>query len=141
MTHDEAAAFFRGRQEKYNRRDARALAADHVSDAVVLSPMFPRVEGLRDIEASYRSLFAVFPDWEIEFEDAIVDGDRAAQPFSARATHVGEFMGLSGTGRRFEVHGVIIYRLRNGLIVEQRRVYDFTALLIQLGVLRSKPGK
>jgi hypothetical protein len=28
----------------------------------------------------------------------------------------------------------------DGLIAHERRVYDFTGLLIQLGVLRSKPG-
>jgi hypothetical protein len=30
--------------------------------------------------------------------------------------------------------------MRDGLIADERRIYDFTGLLIQLGVLRSKPG-
>jgi hypothetical protein len=30
--------------------------------------------------------------------------------------------------------------MAEGLIAHERRVYDFTGLLIQLGVLRSKPG-
>jgi predicted ester cyclase len=138
MTHDEALAFFDRRQEHYRRRDPEALAADYTLDGVVHSPLFPDVAGRDAIEATYARLFSVFPDWELTFDAPIIDGDRAAQPFVVGATHVGEFMGLPGTGRRVQIHGALICTLRDGLIAEERRVYDFTGLLIQLGVLRSK---
>jgi len=57
-----------------------------------------------------------------------------------RATQKGEFMGLPPTGRRFEFDCVLIYDIEDGLIVRERRIYDFTGLLIQLGVLRGKPA-
>jgi predicted ester cyclase len=141
MSIDELRSFFRQRQEKYDRHDARALAADHTGDGTVSSPMFPRVEGTAAIERAYNTLFRTFPDWQIHLEEAIVDGDRAAQPFRAHATHVGEFMGIAGTGRKFELNGVLVYKMRDGLIVDERRVYDFTALLLQLGILRGKLSK
>ena len=62
-----------------------------------------------------------------------------AEPFTVSATHVGEFMGLAGCGRRFEIQGVQLFEMREGLIARERRYYDFTGMLIQLGVLRSKP--
>jgi hypothetical protein len=32
-------------------------------------------------------------------------------------------------------------RIENGSIAHVRRIYDFTGILLQLGVLRAKPGK
>ena len=140
MTHDEAVEFFRQRQVKWDRRDPAELTADHAPDGLVRSPMFADVRGREAIEASYNKLFAVFPDWTIVFDEPIVDGDRAAHPFTVRATHVGVFMGFPGTGRRFQFSGALLYTMRERLIAEERRVYDFSGLLIQLGVLRSKPA-
>jgi ketosteroid isomerase-like protein len=140
VTHDQAVAFLRQRQAKWDRRDPAELTADHAPDGLVRSPMFADVRGRPAIELSYRKLFTVFPDWTIVFDEAIVDGDRAAHPFTVRATHVGNFMGFPGTGRQFTFSGALLYTMRDGLIVEERRVYDFSGLLIQLGVLRSKPA-
>jgi steroid delta-isomerase-like uncharacterized protein len=141
MTHDEVVSFLGKRQDAYARHDAAALAADHTPDGIVNSPMFAQIQGRPDIEAAYRALFASFSDWSIVLDVPIVDGDRAAQPFSVSATHTGDFMGLPGSGRRFRLHGALIFRMRDGLIAEERRVYDFTALLIQLGILRGKLAK
>ena len=140
MTRDEILAFFEHRNESWRRRDPDALALDHAEHSTVLSPIFSKVQGRDAIRRSYESLFQAFPDWAMEVEPILIDGDRVAVPFTARATHAGRFMGLDGTGRRFELHGVLVMELRDGLITGERRHYDFTGLLIQLGVLKSKPG-
>jgi predicted ester cyclase len=49
-------------------------------------------------------------------------------------------MGLAGTGRLVEFRGVLLYTLDEGLIAEEWRLYDFTAILVKMGVLRVKPG-
>lgn len=138
MTHEQVRGFFSRQQEHWRTRDAGKLAEGHAEDGVLVSPIFRTVRGRPAIRASYESLFTIFPDWEYRAEGLLVDGDRVAEPFSVAATHVGEFMGLAGCGRRFEIQGVRLFEMRNGLIGHERRYYDFTGLLIQLGVLRSK---
>jgi predicted ester cyclase len=54
-------------------------------------------------------------------------------------TDTGGFMNLPPTGKRFGFPLVLIYRLKNGLIVHQQSVYDFTGWLMQVGVLKAKP--
>ena len=49
-------------------------------------------------------------------------------------------MGIPGTGKRVEFDCVLIFDFEDGRIKRERRVYDFTGLLIQLGVLKSKPA-
>jgi hypothetical protein len=34
-----------------------------------------------------------------------------------------------------------MFQMKDGLIAHERRIYDFTGLLIQLGILRGKPAK
>ena len=141
MTREQILAFFAERQTHWHARDAEALSRGHGPNGVVMSPMFGRRSGRDAIRDSYRSLFAVFPDWTIEMGDGIIDGNRIALPFSASATHVGEFMGLAGTNRRFKIQGVRLSEFVDGLIQTEQRFYDFTGLLIQVGVLRGRPAK
>ena len=138
MTRPETLAFFAQRQAQWNARDATGLAAGHAEDGVVQSPMHGTPKGRAAIADSYSALFNVFPDWQFTEDDLIVDGDRVAQVFTAEATHTGEFMGIAGTNRRFRIQGVRIYDMVDGLIRNERRLYDFTGLLLQVGVLRSK---
>ncbi len=141
MTRDAIVSFFVERQQAWDARDPDRLADGHAEDGTVVSPMFGRREGREAIRASYRALFETFPDWMFVGEPVLVDGDQVAQPFGVTATHVGEFMGLAGTNRRFKVQGVRLFDLRDGRILHERRFYDFTGLLIQVGVLRGKPAK
>jgi steroid delta-isomerase-like uncharacterized protein len=83
----------------------------------------------------------MFPDWDYRAEPLLVDGDRVAQPFNVTATHLGEFMGIPGSGKRVTIQGVRLFTMNDGRIEHERRHYDFTGLLIQLGVIRGKPGR
>lgn len=140
MTDQETQELFARQSEFWKARDARALAACHTPDGVLVSPIFRTVTGAEAILQSYRSLFQLFPDWTYQSEDLLIHGNRVAEPFSAQATHVGEFMGLAGTKKKFQIEGVRLFELRDNLIAHERRYYDFTGLLIQLGVLKGKPA-
>ena len=140
MTRQEILAAFDERQQAWTARDPDGLAAGHAEDGTIESPIFGHREGRAAIRDSYRALFDMFPDWDFQAEPLLIDGDRVAQPFTAAATHTGTFMGLPGTNRRFKIQGVRVFTMRDGLIHHERRIYDFTSLLIQVGVLKSKPA-
>ena len=136
---DHIIGFLARRQQHWAARDAAALAADHTEDGVVHSPIFGVITGRSEIEKSYHNLFRVFADWTFDAEDLIVDGARAAQVFRVKASHTSELFGVAATNRRFEIHGALIFTFREGLIQREVRLYDFTSLLLQLGVLKAKP--
>ena len=141
MTDQETRDLFERQQQYWQARDAEALASCHTPDGVVVSPIFRTVTGATAILQTYQSLFKVFPDWDLRAEDLLICGIRVAEPFKATATHVGEFMGLAGTRKKVEIQGVRMFELRGSLIARERRYYDFTGMLIQLGVLKSKPSQ
>src|SRR5690349_5532328 len=115
MTRDEVVQFFERQQQYWDARDAAALTAAHHEHGKLVSPLFRTVEGRPAILESYRALFTMFPDWTYQGDPVVVDGVRVAQPFHVQATHTGEFMGVPGTGRRVDIHGVRIFEMRDGL--------------------------
>lgn len=140
MTREQITALFNRREAAWRERDAARLAADHAEDGVVVSPTGGVLEGRPEIERIYRVWFVAFPDLTFTAEDLLIDDDRVALLCRFTGTHLGEFFGVGPTGRHIEVSGAFIYRLQDGLIVHERRVLDFTGLLIQVGVLRAKPA-
>jgi predicted ester cyclase len=76
----------------------------------------------------------------MSFEPPLIDGDRAAQYCAVQATQRGTFMGIPGSGRRTEFTCVLLFDFHGGLIARERRIYDFTGLLMNLGILKGKPA-
>ena len=140
MTRNDITQFFESRQREWKIRNPEGLASGHTTDGIVVSPMFGALTGRTEIAELYEKLFTTFPDWTFKTEELVIDGDRVVQHFVVTATHVGDFMGLSGTGRHGRIEGVLLSTMRDGLIMHEKRLYDFSALLIQIGVLKSKPN-
>jgi steroid delta-isomerase-like uncharacterized protein len=67
-------------------------------------------------------------------EDLIAEGDRVAARLTTSATHVGEFMGLAATGKRYTIEEIHIFRVRDGQAVEHWHQFNPLALMQQLGV-------
>lgn len=140
MTREEITALFARREASWRRHDAAALAADHSPDCVVISPTGGVLEGREEIERIYRIWFTAFPDITLSPTDTLIDGDRVALIFSISGTHMGDFFGLRASGRHLEATCAFIYTLADGMIIHERRVLDFTGVLVQVGVLRAKPA-
>ncbi len=139
MTRSEIATMFDRRRDAYDRKDAAALAKDYAVDCVVESPSGGTHRGPAAVEQVLRAVFEGL-DVKVHQESVIIDGDAVAQAVTIEGTDIGEFLGLPPTGRSFRVPGVFLYELRNGAIARERRIYDFTGLLIQAGLLRAKPA-
>ena len=52
----------------------------------------------------------------------------------------GEFYGLAATNKHIVLPLARLFEFTDGLIGHERRFYDFTGLLVQVGVLRAKPA-
>jgi|SRR6185295_6665048 len=139
MTRDEIVAFFKRRQEQYEDLDAAALAADYAEDAVIESPSTGK-HGRRDAEKSLRVIFNAFLDLTMTVDDVVIDGDRVVTVHSVEGTHMQELFGIAPTGKPFSMSMAFIYELRDRKIVREQRIYDFTGVLIQIGVMKARPA-
>lgn len=97
-------------------------------------PMPPGRDGLKK---AIQRVSAGISDPKMTIEDIIAEGDRVAVRLTSSATHTGEFMGMSPTGKRYEIGEIHIFRVRDGRVCEHWHQADFTGMMKQLG---ASPG-
>lgn len=139
MTRDEILSLVKRRHDAWDAHDVGALGGLYAPHAVVVSPTGGVLEGRAEIERVYRLWFSAFPDIRHRSDDLLVDGNRVVEVAQFSGTHAGEFFGVPPTGRKVEVQIAGILTMADGVIVEERRIYDFTGFLVQVGVLKAKP--
>ena len=139
MTRAEVMAFFERRQIAYDNLDAAALAAAYADDCIVDSPTGGTHTGRAAVQSVLQAVFDAFLDMKTRTDTLVIDGNLVAQALSIEGTNIGGFLGLAPSGKPFRLNAVFLYEFKNGQIVRERRIYDFTGMLTQIGVLKTKP--
>ncbi len=140
MTREAIVALFDRRQEAINQHDVTALAALHSEACVIESPMSGTVHGREAIGKVYETWMTAFPDLVASQEEMVIDGDHGVQLMMLVGTDTGGFMGLAPSNKKFRIPLVFLSVVADGQIVQEQRVYDFTGMLVQIGVLKARPG-
>lgn len=140
MTRSEIQDRLARHKENFVERDPEALAADHAPAGTFESPAAGMVAGRPAIEAVYRYWITAFPDLLLTWDDAVIDGDRAAFFWTLTGTATGPFYGVVGAGGQVRATGAADYRFSEAGIVSARHVFDWTAVLLAAGVLKARPA-
>lgn len=96
------------------------------------------VRGKDALAGFFRELFAAFPDWTLEIEQTVDDGDRrVVVQWTASATFDGApWQGVEPTGSKVTVRGVDVISLdRDGRVAQNTVYYDGLAFARQIGML------
>jgi steroid delta-isomerase-like uncharacterized protein len=99
------------------------------------------VRGGDELAGWFRRLFAAAPDWEIEIENVLDDGDRqAVVQWRGAGTFTGApFQGIEPTGRRVELRGADVMRFDADGKIEQNTIYyDGAEFARQIGLLPAR---
>jgi steroid delta-isomerase-like uncharacterized protein len=113
-------------------RAARFYASDYVGNDVAQAKPHRGPEGLRDFITQYQ---IAFPDFRLSTDETIIDGDRVALAWTARATHRGTMMNIPPTGRAISVRGVSLLTIENDKIQRATYIWDVAGLLRAVGLL------
>jgi steroid delta-isomerase-like uncharacterized protein len=132
MSREEAIEFASKLEMAVNTHNTALIMSLYKEDAVMVSPMFPRVEGRAAIAENWQRIFSLFPDWAVQVGDVMVDGDRVAFLGTATATDRNGWFGQPPTGDRIEYRAIIYLTFADGKIVRDERVYDLTGVLQRL---------
>ena len=140
MTRDDITAMFARREEAFGEMDAEALSSDYAADAIIESPTAGTHRGPAAAASALDALFHAFADMTLTVENRLVDANRVVEVLTIEGTNIGGLMGLPPSGRHFRVPAVFLYELRGDKIARERRIYDFTGMLVQVGVLKARPA-
>jgi len=139
MTRDQITIMFERRRLALERQDTATLLKDYADDCVVESPAAGVHTGKKAIEEAIRGMFVAL-DVKVHQQALLIDGNSVAQVVLMDGTDIHEFLGIPPTGKSFRAPAVFLYELNEQKIIHERRIYDFTGLLLQIGVLKAKPA-
>ena len=129
--------FFEVGPSKGDLKAADALLTPEFSLHTPLPTPGPGIEAMNNVITTCR---AAFHGLHVTIDDMMADGDRVTCRFTARGIHQGAFMGLPATGKKIEMTGIEIFRLREGKIIELWGEANLMGLMQQLGMLPRSPG-
>ena len=140
MTRAETQQFFDARVDAWRRHDVDALVLAHAQDGVLESPLAGKVTGHVAIENVYRGFLTSFPDMSVDLPELIIEDGHVVQVVTFSGTNTVGFMGTAPTGKKFTFSAALICTMRDGRIAHEKRIYDFTGFLLEIGVLKAKPA-
>jgi len=102
----------------------------------------PKPVSKEELKPMGEMLRNAFPDLSFSMEELFTGGDTVIFRFTQRGTHKGDYLGVPATGNEIECSGILISRIENGKVVEQREDFDMLGLMQQLGMeLKPKEEK
>lgn len=87
-----------------------------------------------DLPQFFSRMRTAFPDWNIWMEDMVAEGDNVVVIGTQSGTHQGPYQGMPATGKSYKVRNHVLYRLRDGRIIEARPAFDRLSIMEQLGI-------
>lgn len=123
---------------EYQTNHDDAVLYELVSEEFVDHSAMPGVPAGRDgVKALFDAFHGAFAGFTAQIDDQVAELDKVVTRKSLQGRHVGDFMGLSPTGKDVRIEVIDIVRIADGQIVEHWNVVDQLGLMRQLGALPS----
>jgi predicted ester cyclase len=131
--------------ESLSRGDVQSALLDWAEDAKNFGHPVGR-EGIRQV---LEDILTTFPDWHMEIEEMVAEGDSVIVRCKVSGTHRGigklpvnggMLVGVAPTQKHFEVQHIHWSKLRDGKIVDHYAARDDIGMMRQLGLLPPEPA-
>jgi len=140
MTREAIVDLFAKRVDALNDHDTDGFTATYAEDAVVESPLGGTHQGRAAIASVVAAFLDALSDATFTEDELIIDGDSVVQVLTLSGTDTGGLMGMAPSGKPAQLPLVVVCHVTDGFVSYERRVYDFTGMLVQIGVLKAKPA-
>jgi steroid delta-isomerase-like uncharacterized protein len=132
---DIAKALF---EEVWNKRNRAAIDQFFAAECIFkMGGSTKKENGPKWYQDAYDLLHPAFPDIHFTTEEPVSQGDRVAVYWRGDGTHGGPYMGKAATNKKIHVEGIIIFKFKDGKIVEFQEQWDALSLLQQIGVVNA----
>lgn len=93
--------------------------------------------GREGVKVLFDAFHEAFEGFSAQIADQVAELDKVVTRKAFHGRHVGDFMGLSATGKDVRINVIDVVRIADGQIVEHWNVVDELGLMRQLGALPS----
>jgi len=122
-------------EQVWNERRLDLVEEFFPEDYVGHSAGAPLSHGLEEVKGFIATVLNAYPDFTINIDDMIAEGDKVVTRWRSRGTHQGEPLGIPPTGKLITQEGMAVYRMVDARIAEDWFFPDTMGLMQQLGVI------
>jgi len=100
---------------------------------LVLKP--ENIVGVEGVKAFYNNYLNGFSNAEFKIVDVFGQGDNIVKHWNFKGTHDGEFFGILASGRRVDISGTTLVKMKEGKILQEQDFFDNLDFYQQLGLM------
>ena len=104
-------------------------------DVVAVATSAGDVVGIENFKGYYGNYITGFSDGELIFVDLFGQGDKMVKHWRFKGTHDGLFFGVPATGKKVDISGTTLIKMKDGKIAEEQDFMDFLSFYTQLGLM------
>jgi steroid delta-isomerase-like uncharacterized protein len=125
-------------EEAFNEGDLDLVDELVAPDVVTHNPIIlDAPTGPDSIRGGLEMIRKAFPDFHVEVEDLIAEGDRVAALLTMSGTNEGDYRRGGATGKRGTMRAFFIWRIADGKLAESWGLADRFGFLQELGIVPS----
>jgi steroid delta-isomerase-like uncharacterized protein len=125
-------------EEAFNEDDLDLVDELVAPDVVTHNPIIlDAPTGPDSIRGGLEMIRKAFPDFHVEVEDLIAEGDRVAALLTMSGTNEGDYRRGGATGKRGTMRAFFIWRIADGKLAESWGLADRFGFLQELGIVPS----
>jgi len=86
--------------------------------------LFGELRGHSGVRGAIERVRRAFPDWTETIKDIVIEGDKVVTRYEGAGVHEEPFFDMAPTGEPVRTEEISIFRVQNGLVVEQWCLID-----------------
>ena len=118
-----------------NEREIELINTNSFDENATVVSASGNIVGLEAFKAHYNNYLTGFSDAEFKIVDIFGQGNKIVKHWNFKGTHDGDFFGIPATGKKVDLSGVTLVKMRNGKIAQEQDFFDSMALMQQLGLI------
>jgi len=124
-------------EEVWNKKN-QDLIPELIAPEYILNIDRNKHEGPEGHKQVMNSCYQGLPDFHINIENIVGDGDIVVYYGTFEGTHEGEFVGVKPTGKHVIVKDCGVFQIKDGKIISEKGYSDMLGLMQQLGAIPSQ---
>jgi len=118
-----------------NKRQIEQINETNFDKKITLVTAPENVVGIEGFKAYYQNYLTGFSDVTFTLIDVFGQGDKIVKHWNFKGTHTGEFFGIPASGRKVDIDGVTLVKMKEGKIAQEQDFLDNLSFYQQLGLI------
>ena len=118
-----------------NKRQIDQINETNFDKNITLVTAPENVVGIEGFKAYYQNYLTGFSDVTFTLVDVFGQGDKIVKHWNFKGTHTGEFFGIPASGRKVDIDGVTLVKMKEGKIAQEQDFLDNLSFYQQLGLI------